>query len=163
MTQALQVALDAVAARIETAARHGVPLRTAQAVEFLRAAGIPRDAARQLVITAGDGRWTVRRGQTTARGGCPPQILLPVGTPVCEVIAAAKTHGEEDLKPVYLRARLLAAARARGFPRAEIRCQVIIPAGEHWWERFAAVADLTDVVSGLQALGVEPDAGESVP
>jgi hypothetical protein len=58
---------------------------------------------------------------------------------------------------------LLAAARAAGFPRLELRCQVILLDGEHWWQRFAALATATEITTALGALGVAPDGREPAP
>jgi hypothetical protein len=57
---------------------------------------------------------------------------------------------------VDARAQLLAAARAAGFPRLEIKLQVVILAGERWWQRFAALADVSEIASALRALHVDP-------
>src|SRR5262245_20542483 len=159
MTASVQVALEALAARIEATARASTPLRTAQAVALLRAAGVPRNEARRLLATAGDGRWIVGRGQTTARGGCPPQILIPVSGPAGGVLAAATTNPDRRHEPVDLRTRVLPGVRTAGFPKVEIRVQVVVLAGERWWQRFAALAEVADIVCALRALGVEPDAG----
>ena len=163
MTALVEIAIEALVASVRGAARRGQPLRKAEAVALLRAAGLPRDQARRLVATAGDGHWTVGRGQTTSRGGCPPQILLPVAAAVCGDLEAAKTHPNQHPQPVDLRARLLAAARAAGFPRLEIRCQVVILDGEHWWQRFAALAIPIEITTALRALGVAVDAEYSTP
>src|SRR5262245_41970874 len=109
MTALLQAVLADLAVRVEGAARTGSPLRTPQPVALLRAAGVPRCQARGLIVTEGEGRWTVGHGQTTTRGGCPPQILLPVGVPVSGDLAAAETSPRDDPEPVDLRARLLRA------------------------------------------------------
>src|SRR5262249_11147389 len=144
MTAAVHMVLEALASRIEAAARTGSPLRTAQAVTLLRTAGMSRNEARRLITTAGDGYWVIGRGKTTARGGCPPQILIPVGAPVSEVLAVAKTNPEGRHEPVDLRTRLLTMARTAGFPKVEIRVRVVVLAGERWWQRFAALADVAD-------------------
>jgi hypothetical protein len=154
MSPALQVALEALEARIETAARTGTPLTKATAVALLRAAGVPRDHARRLAVTAGAERWVVARGQTTARGGRPPELLVPVGAPVCADLVTAETLPAPHPEPLDLRARLFAAARAARFPRLEIRCQVVLVAGEFHWQRFAGLATPTEITSALRALGV---------
>jgi hypothetical protein len=156
MTPALRVALDALAARIEAAARTGRPLRTAQAVALLRAAGVPRDQARRLLVTAGEGCWTVGRGQTTVRGGCPPHT-------VCGNLATAKTHADACPEPVHLRARLVAAAQRVRWRRLDLGHRGVIPGGEPFWQRFVALADVADVVRALRALGVALDAGDATP
>jgi hypothetical protein len=120
MTPAIQVALEALATRIEVAARTGTALRTAQAVALLRAAGVPRDQARRLLVTAGDGRWIVGRGQTTARGGCPPRVLLAVDGGGGAVLAAARADPSVSPEPVDLRVRLLAAATSAGWRRLDL-------------------------------------------
>ncbi len=163
MSPALQVALETLAARIETAARTGTPLRTAEAVALLRAGGMPRDQARRLLVTAGDGRWVLGRGQTTARGGYPPHILLPVSATFCGVLAAAKTRSGGAPECVDPRARLLAAARAVGFPRLEYVSGRIIIGEECFWERFAALATSTEIATALRALGVNPEEREPWP
>jgi hypothetical protein len=162
MTPALEVALEALAVRVEAAAQGGQPVTKAQAVAWLRAAGIPRDHARRLV-TVGDGRWTVARGPTTARGGCPPWLVIPVGASVSGDTAAAETRSGSAPEPVDLRARLLAAARAAGFRRLEYVSGRIIPTGEAHWQRFAGLADQGEVVRALRALGVAVDAEDSTP
>lgn len=154
------VALEALAARIATAAHTGTPLTKAQAVAWLRGAGVSRDDARRLV-TAGDGRWTVARGPTTARGGCPPWLVVPVGAPVCGDLAAATNDADEHPAPVDLRTQLLAAARAARFRRLEYVSGRIIPTGEAYWQRFCAVADQGEIATALRALGVPVEAGDS--
>ena len=164
MSPALQVALEQLATRIEVAARTGTPLRTAQAVALLRAAGVPRDQARRLLVTAGDGRWTVGRGQTTARGGCPACIMLPVGAPDSGNLAGAKTHPEGDPERADLRACLVAAASRAGWRRLDLGHRGVVPSGETFWQRFVALASVTDVVFALRALGVAVvDAGDATP
>lgn len=111
MTPALQVALEALAARIHDASRIGQPLTKATAVALLRAAGVPRDHARRLAVTAGAERWIVTRGHTTRRGGRPPELLVPVGARVCADLVTAETLPARHPEPLDLRARLLAAAQ----------------------------------------------------
>ena len=152
------VTLEALVARIVTAARTGQPVTKAQAVAWLRVAGIPRDHAGRLVTT-GDGRWTVRRGVTPARGGCPPWLVLPVGAAVCGDLTTAKTPRDEHPAPVDLRTQLLAAARAARFRRLEYVSGRIIPTGETYWQRFCALADRREIVAALRALGVPVEEG----
>lgn len=149
----------ALAARVREAASAGAPLSKATAITMLRGAGVPRGSARTLIADQADGRWVLRRGETTRRGGRPTLVLSPPDEGGSEVLAVAKTCPDRRPKPVDLRTRLLRVARAAGFPKVEIRVQVVVLAGEPWWQRFAALAEVSDIVCALRALGVEPDAG----
>jgi hypothetical protein len=154
MSPALKVVLEMIGARVTTAAHAGTPLRQRTAVELLRQAGIPRSQARAVIAAEIGTLWRTARLPSARHGGRPRTVLVPLPA---EVLADDQREAGE------LRARLLAAARAAGFRQVEIRCQVVIPSGETFWQRFVALADVADVGLALRAFGVAVYAGDVTP
>ena len=112
--------------------------------------GVPRDQARRVLVTAGAGRLIIARGQTTARGGCPP------GTAPRRCDRLRGSGGGEN--PVWRCTRTCGPPHAAprsgargGFPRVEVRCRRSSPAAGLFWQRFVALAEVAD---GPRAAGV---------